>query len=88
MKIPLYIAIYIGHLVNVAQNYYVLYTHIHSVMHINVNKPYIKGFYQLPLKDRVCISLLVRVARIELASCPWQGHVLPLNHTRAVFFKM
>ena len=24
----------------------------------------------------------VRVARIELASRPWQGRVLPLNHTR------
>jgi hypothetical protein len=24
----------------------------------------------------------VRVARIELASQPWEGRVLPLNHTR------
>src|SRR3989338_2809428 len=24
----------------------------------------------------------MRPARIELASCPWQGHILPLNHGR------
>ena len=27
----------------------------------------------------------VRVARIELASQPWEGRVLPLNHTRLFF---
>ena len=26
--------------------------------------------------------LIVRVAVIETASYPWEGHVLPLNHTR------
>lgn len=25
---------------------------------------------------------MVRVARIELASQPWEGRVMPLNHTR------
>ena len=25
---------------------------------------------------------MVRVARIELASQPWEGHILPLNYTR------
>jgi hypothetical protein len=25
---------------------------------------------------------VVRVARIELASQPWEGRILPLNHTR------
>jgi hypothetical protein len=29
---------------------------------------------------------MVRVARIELASHPWEGYILPLNHTRALMF--
>ena len=29
---------------------------------------------------------LVRVGRIELPSHPWQGRVLPLNHTRNFFY--
>ena len=28
-------------------------------------------------------TFFVRVARIELASQPWEGRILPLNHTRA-----
>jgi hypothetical protein len=28
------------------------------------------------------VYLYVRIGRIELPSYPWQGHVLPLNHTR------
>ena len=31
-------------------------------------------------------SLLVRVRRIELRSRPWQGRVLPLNHTRFLLY--
>lgn len=30
-------------------------------------------------------SEVVRVARIELASQPWEGRILPLNHTRLSF---
>lgn len=35
-----------------------------------------------PYRGLSCCSFLVRVGRIELPSAPWQGAVLPLNHTR------
>ena len=31
---------------------------------------------------------IVRVGRIELPTQPWQGRVLPLNHTRNFVFKL
>lgn len=35
--------------------------------------------------DRKIIETLVRVARVELASQPWEGHVLPLYYTRTLW---
>ncbi len=31
------------------------------------------------------LSIIVRVERIELSPQPWEGRVLPLNHTRNLF---
>ncbi len=31
------------------------------------------------------ILIFVRVGRIELPSRPWQGRILPLNHTRILY---
>src|SRR5262245_4364829 len=33
-------------------------------------------------QDRSPVFYVVRLARIELASRPWQGRILPLNHSR------
>ncbi len=35
-------------------------------------------------RNSVSFCIFVRVGRIELPSHPWQGRVLPLNHTRFI----
>jgi hypothetical protein len=67
----------------------VFYTHIHRVIHSFGLFTYI--FQQ---KVNSCLSYFfyrtnkfVRVGRIGLPSHPWQGRVLPLNHTRIKFLR-
>lgn len=59
----------------------------------------IKDFFGLPcllhkqkaeaeVSPASAFCFVVRVGRIELPSHPWQGRVLPLNHTRKYFLSI
>ena len=50
------------------------------------SRPVVLDWY--PLRRSILaikkLRFFVRVARIELASQPWEGRILPLNHTRVI----
>ena len=61
-----------------------LYTYPHSYPQFSIITLLIIAFYRTNvfLWFLAQLKMFVRIGRIELPSYPWQGYILPLNHTR------